>query len=371
MAEARDEFSCAIRYPALEAGAEPECPEGVQFMTSNALIAVSKAAYWGRDVTELPTSFLDVSDAPTRNMILEHLNEWGIGIRFVWSTEGVIRITTGTGGYWSVLGKGALQVPRGQPTMNLQHFHVNSSLSERRRVIPHEGAHALGAEHEHLRPEVVADIDPQRAYAYYGRTQGWPPAVVDANVLRPLDEASVMATPVDVTSIMCYPIVSQITYSGRAYPGGSVINATDRAFMQGLYPGDLTPPPVPPERPDPPVVAPPTPTPTPPPGEIVGPYELPLGAESKPYSLGPNQSYVFTVKVPRKGAYAAATRSTLDLVMDLYSARSEAPIAHDDDSGRGGNPLLSAHLTRGRHTLLIRGAHPDVAGPFRVRMTAI
>jgi hypothetical protein len=368
-----DEFRCVIRYPSLEGEGEPSAPDGVQF---NTLIAVSKAAYWGRDVTELPTSFLDVSDAPTRNMILEHLNEWEIGIKFVWSQSGgVIRITTGAGGYWSVLGKGALQVPRGNPTMNLQHFHINSSLSERRRVIPHEGAHALGAEHEHLRPQIVADINPTKAYAYYWRTQGWGRAIVDQNVLRPLDEASVMSTPVDVNSIMAYPIAAEITYSGRFYPGGAVITDTDRSFMQGLYPGDHTPPPMPPQRPDPPVdppveppVVPPGPGPV---GEVMGPYDLKLGAESRSYRMAPGQSFVFRVKVPRGGDYAAATRSKLDLRMDLRDGKSETPVESDDDSGLGGNPLISAPLTRGTYFLHVKGAGPDTAGAFKVRCVAI
>jgi hypothetical protein len=63
-----------------------------------------------------------------------------------------------------------------------------------------------------------------------------------AQVLTPLDQASIMGTHPDDTSIMCYQLPGSITRDGRPIPGGSDINATDRAFMEHIYPAALRQP---------------------------------------------------------------------------------------------------------------------------------
>jgi hypothetical protein len=87
-----------------------------------------------------------------------------------------------------------------------------------------------------MRKELVARVDPKKAYEYFFRTQGWDPAMVDAQVLTPLDEKSIMATPADQTSIMCYQLPGSITRDGKPILGGEDINATDFAFLGRLYP---------------------------------------------------------------------------------------------------------------------------------------
>jgi hypothetical protein len=113
---------------------------------------------------------------------------------------------------------------------------MNTPESEFRRVIRHEAGHTLGFPHEHMRREIVARIDRQKAYDYFGRTQGWSPAMVDQQVLTPLDERSIFATPADQTSIMCYQLPALITKDGRPILGGPDINPTDRAFGRRIYP---------------------------------------------------------------------------------------------------------------------------------------
>jgi hypothetical protein len=87
-----------------------------------------------------------------------------------------------------------------------------------------------------MRGDLVARVDPQKAYDYFFRTQGWDRAMVDAQVLKPLDETSLMGTPADQTSIMCYQLPGSITRDGKPILGGNDINATDFAFMGRLYP---------------------------------------------------------------------------------------------------------------------------------------
>jgi hypothetical protein len=51
--------------------------------------------------------------------------------------------------------------------MNLQGFNMSTLESEFRRVVRHETGHTLGFPHEHLRRQLVDNIDPGRAYAYF------------------------------------------------------------------------------------------------------------------------------------------------------------------------------------------------------------
>jgi hypothetical protein len=60
--------------------------------------------------------------------------------------------------------------------------------------------------------------------------------MVDAQVLTPLDERTIMSTPADQTSIMCYQLPGSITRDGRPILGGEDINETDHAFVARIYP---------------------------------------------------------------------------------------------------------------------------------------
>ena len=60
--------------------------------------------------------------------------------------------------------------------------------------------------------------------------------MVDQQVLTPLDERTLMATPADQTSIMCYQLPGSITRDGRPIIGGSDINQSDYNFVGQIYP---------------------------------------------------------------------------------------------------------------------------------------
>lgn len=105
-----------------------------------------------------------------------------------------------------------------------------------RRVVPHETGHFLGSPHEHMRKALVARIDREKAFKWFWEQYRWDRATVIAQVLTPLDEASLMGTPSDQTSIMCYQLPGIITKDGKPIPGGPDINPTDYAFMGKIYP---------------------------------------------------------------------------------------------------------------------------------------
>jgi hypothetical protein len=159
------------------------------------------------------------------------------GISFA-ETQGTgdVRISRGSGGYWSYLGTDILHIPKNRQTMNLEGFTMNTPESEYKRVVRHETGHTLGFPHEHMRKTLISRLDRQKVYPYFLQTFGWDKTTVDQQVLTPLDEASLMSTPADQTSIMCYQLPGSITRDGAPIVGGLDINATDFGFAGKIYP---------------------------------------------------------------------------------------------------------------------------------------
>ncbi|MBZ4422469.1 M12 family metallopeptidase [Myxococcus sp. RHSTA-1-4] len=202
-------------------------------------IAVLTSKYWGAATRQLTVSFMESTPTDLRARIVNHLNAWATsgGVSFV-QTSGIgdVRISRGQGGYWSYLGTDIRLIPTNRQTMNLEGFTMNTPESEYRRVVRHEAGHTLGFPHEHMRRELVARIDPQKAYAYFLATYGWDKETVDQQVLTPLDEQSIFGTPSDQTSIMCYQLPASITRDGKPIVGGMDINMTDYLFAGLIYP---------------------------------------------------------------------------------------------------------------------------------------
>lgn len=206
---------------------------------SPAAIAVLVGKYWGPQSRQLTVSFLDGGPSDLRRRIIQHMNAWNqtAGISFV-ETRGVgnVRISRNQAGFWSYLGTDIMHIPSNRPTLNLQGFTMNTDDREFHRVVRHEAGHTLGFPHEHMREELVALIDPEKAYDFFLRTQGWTREMVDEQVLTPLSQTSIIGTPPDQDSIMCYQLPGSITKDGEPIRGGSDINATDYAFAGRIYP---------------------------------------------------------------------------------------------------------------------------------------
>jgi hypothetical protein len=211
-------------------------------------IALLTEKYWGVGGKVIPTYFMDTQDTTLKNKLLASFNAWQDNVKWVESSAGnsLARVSRQRGGYWSYLGTDYAHIPQNQPTMNLERWTLNTPESEWLRVPTHESGHGRGYPHEHLRRALVDFLDRAKTIAYFGQTQGWSPQEVMAQVLTPLDEASLMATPADSDSIMCYQLPASITTNGQPIRGGSHINATDLAFSQQRYPSPNAPPPPPP-----------------------------------------------------------------------------------------------------------------------------
>ena len=197
------------------------------------------AKYWGPAPRTLTVSFMESTPNDLATRILGHMNAWTrtVDIRFALTNNvGDVRISRGPGGYYSYLGTDIKLVPRNRQTMNLQNFTMSTSESEYKRVVRHETGHTLGFPHEHMRKALVNRIDPQKAYDYFRITYGWDKATVDAQVLTPLDSRTIIGTPADQDSIMCYQLPGSITKDGKPIRGGKDINQTDYTFAGRIYP---------------------------------------------------------------------------------------------------------------------------------------
>lgn len=221
-----------------------------------ARIAVLTGKYWGTKGVDLGVAFLDGGSADLRARILSHMNAWGqwanVRFREASSAMAEVRITRTRGeGYYSYLGTDVLQIPKSEPTMNLEAFSTSTPESEYRRVVRHETGHTLGAPHEHSRAEIVNRLDPNKVIAYFEATQGWTADEIRQQILTPIPELSLTgATPhAEEDSVMTYSFPGSLTKDGRAIVGGKDITADDGTFMGRLYPKAVTPPSPPPGPP--------------------------------------------------------------------------------------------------------------------------
>jgi hypothetical protein len=203
-------------------------------------IAALTTKYWKAGKVRLTVGFLDSPPTALRKRILSHMNAWGKygDIKFVLSNVNPqVRIARVAGdGYWSYLGVDILSIKASDPTLNLDSFTMQTQDSEFYRVVRHETGHTLGFPHEHMRKEVVSRIDPDKAKAYFKKSDNWSPQEVVDQVLTPLDQSALIATAKpDVKSIMCYWLPAEIMKDGIAVPGGTNIDKLDGQFAKSLY----------------------------------------------------------------------------------------------------------------------------------------
>jgi hypothetical protein len=205
-------------------------------------IAVVTTKYWGPKGVSLTVGFMDNPPAALKKKILAHMNAWNksANVKFVESKSSpqvrIAREGGDKGGYWSYVGTDVLSIDANEQTMNLEAFGMDTPDSEFFRVVRHETGHTMGFPHEHMRKQLVAKIDPEKALAYFKRTQGWNAAEVRAQVLTPIEDSSILGTPApDPNSIMCYQLPGDITKDGKPIVGGLDIDASDFAFAGSMY----------------------------------------------------------------------------------------------------------------------------------------
>jgi len=206
-------------------------------------LALMTTKYWGSDGVHLTVGFMDNPPSELRKRIIRHMNAWSEYANVSFSetnTDPEVRIARmggKSGGYWSYLGTDIKLIDSDKPTMNLEAFSMETPESEFIRVVRHETGHTLGFVHEHLRAEIVENIDRERAINYFMATQGWEREDVIEQVLKPLDEAALIGTEhTDMYSIMCYGLPADIMKDNLPVPGGTDINQHDAKLAARVYP---------------------------------------------------------------------------------------------------------------------------------------
>jgi hypothetical protein len=204
-------------------------------------LAVLVSKRWPTSGVSLTVGFLDNPPIELRARILSHMNAWAAYCKVSFVETNVnpqVRISRTAGdGYWSYLGTDILHVDANEPTMNLDSFSMDTEDSEFFRVVRHETGHTLGFPHEHMRREIVAEIDKEKAIAYFERDQHWSRQEVINQVLTPIDESALLATEhADVNSIMCYWLPAEIMKTKVSVPGGKDIDGQDARFAETVYP---------------------------------------------------------------------------------------------------------------------------------------
>jgi hypothetical protein len=208
---------------------------------NNMRLAVLTAKFWGAAGVHLTVGFLDDPEEALKTRILSHMNAWSqfANVSFTETDSNPqVRISRTAGsGYWSYLGTDIKHIGAGKPTMNLDSFTMDTPESEFHRVVRHETGHTLGFPHEHMRQEIVNEINFEKAVLYFRKTQGWTRQEVIDQVLTPLKDSAIMATAeADEKSIMCYWLTGQIMNDGIDVPGGNDIDQTDADFAALMYP---------------------------------------------------------------------------------------------------------------------------------------
>jgi hypothetical protein len=217
---------------------------GKGFVSTPQRIAVLTTAYWGTSGVKLTVAFLDNPETALKKRILGHMNAWNksANVLFTLTNQAndadvrISRVGGKDGGYWSYVGTQIKTIRKGEATMNLEAFTMQTEDSEFYRVVRHEAGHTLGFVHEHMRRQLVQKIDRKKAIAFFLKEDGWDKQETIDQVLTPIEDSTIKGTTADPKSIMCYQIPGEITKDGKPIVGGLDIDASDYAFCASIYP---------------------------------------------------------------------------------------------------------------------------------------
>jgi hypothetical protein len=332
-------------------------------------IAAMTTKYFGPKPLVLPVYFMDNPDEATRRIILQYANIWsdnGCGISYQETRnqgDSRVRIGRGRRGHFSYLGTDIYLIGVNDITMNLQGFTSQTDPRELMRVIPHEFGHNQGCPHEHAHAAIIARLKKEAVIRETMAQQGWSRQQVEAQVFTPLEQASIMGTKPDDTSIMCYRFEAHLTIDNVPIFGGMAPNANDFDFMRTIYPkaggGEPLPKPEPPKP-----VEPPAPKPKPIAGLPRLTYRRWSGLMRYSPSRGPVK-FVFTA--PKQDAYAIQIQGEGNWIAQATEIKDGAAPVIAKKIGQ--TDTFLAAFEEGNYILSVRPRAAQRAASFRVRLT--
>jgi hypothetical protein len=156
---------------------------------------------------------------------------------FVDEGDAEIRISDDNGDYWSLIGTDALtQDDQSEATMNLSPDHNLSPKFFMANAL-HEFGHVLGAEHEHLHPQMTIPWDKQAVYEHFGAEDDeLARSNIDERYFNLLDASEVDNSTYDPKSIMHYAIRQSWTQGDFQIQLNLQLSDKDKAFMAAAYP---------------------------------------------------------------------------------------------------------------------------------------
>ncbi|KAF7299403.1 ZnMc domain-containing protein [Mycena indigotica] len=171
------------------------------------------------------------------------LLEWTpyANITFQREETGTIRISFNPAqGSWSYVGKANNEIDSPKPTMNIGWLDDTPEITDSDRgLVLHLFGHCLGLFHEHQSPAQGGSVKlkEEEVYAFSQATQGWSKDTTKANILDVYNNTSLSNySEVDSTSIMKYPIPSQLAAEGVDVKMNYELSLQDKAFMIINYP---------------------------------------------------------------------------------------------------------------------------------------
>lgn len=222
-----------LSRPAGPAGTAPAV-RSLDFDESRTLQTDSNAALWPAGKT-IKVRFLE-GTAEQKALFREAMAEWlkyaNLGVNYVESGQADVRVAFAPQHQsWSYVGTTALRVDPDRPTITLGY---PLSYSGARASYLHEIGHALGLVHEFQNPQARGIWKREAVYAHFGRTAGWPRAVVDQMLFSTQAYPGMRA--LDRRSVMGFAIPGELTRDGQAFIPGNGLSPSDRAYIAGLYP---------------------------------------------------------------------------------------------------------------------------------------